>query len=186
MRVLFAFAVLLLGTTATASAQSADHADRIRTAATLNQQLVRQIDEGQRVTDVGALNAQAGVALTTAQNLALALNDALELSTTDSERSRASGLLDHTRPVIATIERARQETNLNAAQGQLNQAWGEANEALSEILPITTPAASVPTTLPSTGNLGGAPVATLPLVAGLLLIVGGLLLRTGKPPTKPA
>jgi hypothetical protein len=180
MRVVLAIAVLMLATSATASAQSPDRADLIRTASSVNQQLLQQIVDGQNSSYIGVLNSQASVALATAQDLEQHLKQALELSTNDSERSRVSGLLDHTLPVIASLERASQETNLNAAQGQLNQAWGEANEALSEILPIVTPAQPVPVALPNTGKLDGASVAVAPLVGGLLLVFGGILLRTCK------
>jgi hypothetical protein len=177
MRVLFLSAVLLLGTSGSAIAQTPDRSDFVRTAATLNEQLVQQIVEAQALTDVDTVNARAAAALVTAQDLEQQLRIALELSTTDNDRSRASGLLDHTLPVIADLERASQETNLSAAHGQLNQAWGEANEALSEILPVAPSAQVVPPTLPNTGNVGGPTIISLPLVAGLLLILSGILLR---------
>jgi hypothetical protein len=177
MRVFLAIALLVLGTTSTVSAQNASFADHIRTASSLNQQLLEQIANAQSAADIGALNTRAGIALTTARGLELQLRGALALATSDEDRSRASGLLDHTLPVIADLQRAQQESSLNAGQGQLNQALGEANEALSEIPPTARPPQSAPSTLPETGNLGGPALATLPLFGGMFLVVVGILLR---------
>jgi len=97
---------------------------------------LRQIDAVQTADDVGVLNPGAAGALATAQDLRQQLDEALTPSTVDSDRLRVSGLLGHSLPVIASLERASQESGLITAQGHLNQAWAEANEALSELRPI--------------------------------------------------
>ena len=112
---------------------------------------MRQIDAVQTADDVGVLNPGAAGALATAQDLQQ-LDEALAPSTVDSDRLRVSGLLGHSLPVIASLERASQESGLNTAQGHLNQAWAEANEALSEIRPIAPSrplAQPAPAVLPS-------------------------------------
>jgi|tagenome__1003787_1003787.scaffolds.fasta_scaffold20555020_2 hypothetical protein len=179
MRILFAIAVLVIGTTVPASAQDADRAEQIRTSAALNERLLQQVVAGQSMSEVHDLNAQAALALGTAQDLEERLRAALALSTSDGDRSRVNGLLDHTLPVVASLERATTENSLNAAQGQFNQAFGEANEVLNELLPIVPPAQTppVPAALPNTGSLGGPAVSSLPLLGGLLLIALGALLR---------
>src|SRR5262245_25639624 len=125
MRAFLASALLVLGTASTVSAQNADFADHIRTAASLNEQLLAQIVNAQKTNDIGSLNAQAANALTTARALEQQLRSALPLATSDDERSRVSGLLDLTLPVVADLQRAQQESSLNAGQRQLNQAMGE-------------------------------------------------------------
>jgi len=113
---------------------------------------LRQIDAVQTADDVGVLNPGAAGALATAQDLRQQLDEALTPSTVDSDRLRVSGLLGDSLPVIASLERASQESGLNAAQGHLNHAWAEANEALSEIRPIAPSrplAQPAPAVLPS-------------------------------------
>jgi hypothetical protein len=156
------------------SAQVPDFDSQIQPTLTANELLVRQIVEAMPAVDMATLSQGSELSLNLGEQLQQQLNQALTLAPDDATRSRIEGVLTHTQAATASLQQAQVETTLDAARGRLDQARGEAQEGLDELRPFVV-ALPRPAELPVAGSLG-PPVATLPVI-GVVLMVIGLALR---------
>jgi hypothetical protein len=149
----------------------------VRSALAGNQQLVGQVRPALPTGDLGALKTQSGSALGTAEQVQSLLSQALVLAPDDASRSRVEGLVRHINGAVDPLRMAAQEPSVDGTLGRLNQARGEAEEALSEFVTFANQLpAPQPEALPKTGGLGGLELAVVSAL-GLALSLGGRALR---------
>lgn len=170
-----AILAVLLQALAIGSAFAQDFGSLVSQASAANKLWVSQIDQGLQATDLATVQADAATALATGQQVQSLLQAALPLAPDDASRSRVQGVLNHVTAAIQSGQKVSQDTNVAAAQGDLNAERGEAQEALNELAPFATQftPAPAPATLPKTG---GAPVLPVAL-AGFGAILAGFGLR---------
>jgi hypothetical protein len=179
LRSIIAAGCLLVATATTASAQAPDFTSQIQPTLTANELLVRQIREAMPVDDLEMMSLQTALTLAAGEQLEQQLSQALANAPNDAARSRVDGVLTHTHAAIESLRLANQEATVDAAQGRLEQARGEAQEGLDELRPFVVSMvrpAELPAELPVAGSLDPIDTAALPLV-GVLLMVVGLALR---------
>jgi hypothetical protein len=139
----------LLSATAThAQVISPDFSDQLQPTLPANQDLLDQILQLLPATDLAAITDQSGSTLSAATDLEQQLNQLLANAPDDPARSRLEGVLTHVQASVAALNLVQTETSLDSARARLDQARGEANEALSELQPfvMSIPPAEVPTT----------------------------------------
>lgn len=150
-------------------------------ARTTGEAALQQIDLALEATDIGVARGNLQGAVASLQEQQAVLQNALAAATTDAQRSRAQGLLDHVNAALASANIALEASDLSALQSLANAARGEVFEALSEIptaeaqpAPVEQPAVTEqPEVLP---KAGGFPVEVLSL-AGFASLVAGAGLR---------
>jgi|GEM_PF-5413394 len=140
---------------------------------TTGEAALQQVDLAIKATDLAAAKAALGGAISSLEEQQSVLQNALTAATTDAERSRAQGLLNHVNAALASAQTGLQASDLSAAQSAANAARGEINEALNEIPAQPSVAQQAPTTLPKTG---GFPIEVL-WVAGLATLMTGAAMR---------
>jgi hypothetical protein len=171
--------------TAPAAAQTQDFNSLARAGLAGNQQLVQQIRTALTQSDLTVLKQQTSAALATAQQVDTLLSQARPLAPDDGSRSRIEGLQQHIRASINALTAALQETTVDATRARLDQARGEAEEALSEFVTfVNTLPLPLPVTLPSTGGLGDVALGVAAAL-GLILVAAGRALRGTIVPALP-
>jgi LPXTG-motif cell wall-anchored protein len=154
----------------------------MRAALAGNERLVLEIRPAVTLAELNALKASSGTALGTAERVEGLLAEALPLAPDDASRSRVEGLMLHIRGTVDPLRMASQEASVDATQGRLNQARGEAEEALSEFVTFAAQLpAPEPEVLPKTGGLDDLALA-LAGALGLALCLSGLVLRVAASP----
>jgi hypothetical protein len=127
---------------------SPDFANQIQPTLPTNELLVGQIQEALPTNDLGLISEQTALTLGVGEELQQELNLALSVAPDDAARSRLEGVLTHTTATLDSLRQAQMEATLDSARGRLEQARGEAQEALDELRPFVL-------ALVSSGVVGG-------------------------------
>jgi hypothetical protein len=129
-------ATLVFAPTAHAQAVGSDYGAHIQTTLPFNELLVGQVQDAIPSEDVDVLAEQARLTVGVGEDLVDNLTQALILAPDDASRSRIEGVLTHSQAALASLRMVQQETTLDTARGRLQQARGEAQEALDELRPF--------------------------------------------------
>ncbi len=157
---------MALGSTALAQDFNAD----LSRGLSLTQQMLSEVQAAQGAGDVAGRRSGAAAALTTGQQAAAALESARALATTDPDRSRAEGLLQHVQAANLALTQA-QTVSDNEVAARLNAARGEIEEALAEFPAVQ------PSVLPKAGDSGTSSGLTALAAGGLGLLTLGAIIR---------
>ncbi|MCL5959557.1 MAG: hypothetical protein M1358_09630 [Chloroflexi bacterium] len=163
------------------SVYSQDLGSELSAALAANEQAVETIQRAEAATSPNVARVLVLQAVSEAQTARAHLRDALALATTDEQRSRIEGLIDHVDAAINAGLEAQTAADDRIA-GVANAVRGELVEALSELrpfAPVVAPPQPIPPTLPKAGD-GWADARFLLFLglSGLASIVVGLRVRT--------
>ena len=140
---------LVSANTAQAQVVNSDFPGQLQPTLPANEDLVAQIVLALPGTDLNAVTDQAGSALNVGADLEQQLSQLLAIAPDDPTRSRVDGVLTHITGSLDALRLAQTETSLDSARARLDQARGEAQEALSELQPFVV---GIPATVPTTGK----------------------------------
>jgi hypothetical protein len=129
-------AALVSTTSAQAQVVAPDFANQIQPTLPANELLVGQISEALPTNDLNVLSEQTALTLGVGEELQQELNLALSMAPDDAARSRLEGVLTHTSATLDSLRQVPLEATLDSARGRLEQARGEAQEALDELRPF--------------------------------------------------
>jgi hypothetical protein len=129
-------ATLVFTPRAQAQAVGSDYGTQIQTTLPFNELLVGQVQDALPSEDLDVLAEQANLTVDVGEDLVQSLTQALILAPDDASRSRIEGVLTHSQAALASLRMVEQETTVDTARGRLNQARGEAQEALDELRPF--------------------------------------------------
>jgi len=140
---------LVSANTAQAQVVNSDFPGQLQPTLPANEELVTQIVLALPGTDLNAVTDQVGSALNVGADLEQQLSQLLAIAPDDPTRSRVDGVLTHITGSVDALRLAQTETSLDSARARLDQARGEAQEALSELQPFVV---GIPATVPTTGK----------------------------------
>jgi hypothetical protein len=147
--VVYLMAGLVSATTAQAQVANSDFPGQLQPTLPANEDLVAQIAQALPGTDLNAVTDQAESALSVGTDLEQQLSQLLAIAPDDPARSRVDGVLTHVTASVDSLRLAQTETSLDSARARLDQARGEAQEALSELQPFVV---GIPATVPTIGK----------------------------------
>jgi hypothetical protein len=127
---------MLVAPSAHAQEVSPNFPGQIQITLPSNEQLVGQIQDALPTDDLAVVSDQTNLSVSAGQDLVQQLDSALSVAPDDVSRSRIEGVLAHTEAAVDSLHMAQGETNLDVAHGRLDQARGEAQEALDELRPF--------------------------------------------------
>jgi hypothetical protein len=129
-------ASLLSATTTSAQVITPDFPSLVQPTLPANQLLVGQITDALSRTDLGTVSDLTGSTVSVDENLVQQLTTALNNAPDDASRSRIQGVLTHLQAALDSLRQAQTADSLDLARARLDQARGEAQEALTELQPF--------------------------------------------------
>ena len=108
----------------------------MQTTLPANELLVEEIRAAIPSEDVATLTEHSALTFDIGENLVQQLTLALDRAPDDASRSRVEGVLVHMQAALESLRMVQSDTTLDSARGRLEQARGEAQEALDELRPF--------------------------------------------------
>ena len=139
----------LVTTTAHAQVVTPDFPGQLQPTLPANEELVAQIGQALPATELDVITGHAASALDLGTDLEQQLAQLLTIAPDDPARSRISGVLTHIQASVDSVRLAQTETSLDSARARIDQARGEAVEALDELQPFVV---GMPDTTPVVGK----------------------------------
>jgi hypothetical protein len=140
---------LVSATTTHAQVANSDFPGQLQPTLPANQDLVAQIDQTEPAIDLATIMDQTQSTLNVGTDLEQQLTQLLTIAPDNAARSRIEGVLTHVQASVDSLRMVHTETTLDSARARLDQARGEAQEALTELRPFVV---GLPATMPIAGK----------------------------------